>query len=67
MLTPEDIQNLPAKELDKVSESLVQASCNTHLDTTETYGFVTKEGRDYYWNHDDDSEDSMQDYLDILK
>ena len=65
-LQPDEIHTLNSDQQRIAGEVLVRANQTSSRDADEHYGTLMGAGRDFYWNSDDDAEDSLQDYLDQL-
>jgi hypothetical protein len=65
-VTLEELSELSSDCQRFASDVLTRANQTSSRDAEEHYGTLMVSGRDMYWNSDDESEDSLQDYLDQL-
>ena len=65
-VTPEELSELSSDCQRFASDVLTRANQTSSRDAEEHCGTLMVSGRDMYWNSDDESEDSLQDYLDQL-
>lgn len=63
---PEELNTLSSDCQRFALEVLTKANQTSSRDAEDHYGTLMVGGRDMYWNSDDESEDSLQDYLDQL-
>lgn len=64
--SPEEVMDFSADSKRKTLEVLTQANQTSSRDPDDHYGELMVGGRDMYWNSDEDSEHTLEDYLDIL-